>query len=455
MKSTPWWGWLNFFKFNSTFARGMGALVGSTALAQLLALAALPVLTRLFSPADFSLLAVYVALSTLIGTVTCMRLDAAIPLPEDENEALNLLLLGLLSSIAVTAILCTVIGLWGDVLAQAAGRPDFSPFLWLVPIGTALTGIYSAFQYMAVRQKAFGLIARTRLTQAVTGLGTQVALGLAGAAPIGLMIGHILMSGAGVATLALRSLRVGILQYGWPSWVSLKKTLLCYRRFPQYSVAEELTNNAGIQLPILLIGTFLVGAEAGFIFLAMRVVGAPMTVIGSAVSQVYYAHAADYQREGCLAEETSRVFRRISMWLVVPMVALGPFVPFGFRVVFGTEWERAGVLLVWMLPWYAFRLISSPISMVMHVRMKQQLMLMLTIAGFVLRIAPLGLALAWRPEMASVTYAVTSAVFYAIITSVFLFVAGLSQAAVIYLMAESIFSWLVVAFFSFLICLAF
>ncbi|MFW2342863.1 oligosaccharide flippase family protein [Brevundimonas sp.] len=439
---------------SDTHLKAVGLLVGGTASAQLLGLLALPVLTRIFSAEDFSVLAVYVAILTLLGAITCMRLDAAIPLPEDDSEVLNLLLLALLSATLVTVVLSVAIILWGPVLATALGRPDFAPFLWLVPIGVAFAGLYSAFQYLAVRQKEFGSIARTKLTQAVAGLGAQVGLGLAGAGPVGLMIGHGLMSGSGALALARRTLRSGLLQSGRPSWIALRATLGRYQRFPKFSVAEELANNAGIQLPVLLIGIYLLGPEAGFLFLAMRVVGTPMTVIGGAVSQVYYAHAAQYYREGRLAEETASVFRRLSIWLVLPMALLGPFAPDVFRAVFGPDWERAGVLLVWMVPWYAFRLIASPISMVMHVRMKQHLMLYLTIGGLLLRVVPLVIILGWRPEYASFTYAVTSAVFYALISVVFLSVAGISRQALMRLVAVPVFLWVAAGSVSYIIARA-
>jgi hypothetical protein len=59
--------------------------------AQWLAVAAAPILTRLFTPEDCGLLAVYASLCALIGVMSSLRDDLAIPLPEDDVEAANVL----------------------------------------------------------------------------------------------------------------------------------------------------------------------------------------------------------------------------------------------------------------------------------------------------------------------------------------------------------------------------
>lgn len=415
---------------HNTFLKAAGMLVGATAIAQLLGLAILPLLTRLFSAEDFSALAIYAAILTLLGSVICMRFDAAIPLPENEDEAQNLLILAILSTAVITFAIVIIILLFGKSLAELAGKPELARYMWLIPVGTSFVGLYSAFQFMAVRRKAFNLIARARLMQAISGLGTQLVLGLTGVGAVGLIIGHTILSGVGVVALGLQAQQKNNVRSTLPTRSMLAVTAVKYRRFPQYSVLEELTNSAGVQISILLIGTFLIGPEAGYLFLAMRVVGAPLSIIGGAVSQVYYSDAAQYERDGILADETIRIFKRMSTWLVLPMVTLGPFAPSFFKFVFGEEWERAGALLVWMLPWYAFQCVASPISMVMHVKMKQSLLLLLTTFGMIVRIIPLLFAIYQFPEYAVYILAVTSATFYGVISIIFLVVSGLAAGLV-------------------------
>ncbi len=431
------------------FFKSTGVLVGGTAIGQLLGLIALPLLTRIYTANDFSALAIYAAILAMLSSVICMRFDAAIPLPDDESEAQNLLLLALISIAGVTILLSILVLFFSDALAQVLGMKNFSSFLWLVPIGSAFVGLYSAFQFMVLRKKAFVAISKTRLIQAASGISTQVILGFSFSGPIGLMVGYTLMSGAGVISLGLGTLKSAIMQAHFPSWFILVRTAAKYKRFPQYSVAEELINTAGIQIPVLLIGIHSIGPEAGYLFLAMRVLGSPIGIIGSAVSQIYYSHAAQYERDGKLAEETVKIFKRLSTWLVLPVVTLGPFAPNIFRLLFGQEWGQAGTLLVWMLPWYVFQSIASPISMVMYVRNLQGWLLMLSILGILIRVVPLSTAIFIAPEYLSKCFAVSSAIYYSILLFSLLIAAKLQFKKAFFLVIRSLFFWTVCATLSF------
>jgi hypothetical protein len=104
-----------------------------------------------------------------------------------------------------------------------------------------------------------------------------------------------------------------------------------------------------------------------------------------------------------------------------------------------------------MLPWYAFRLISSPISMVMHVRMRQRLMLVMTVSGLALRVLPLLVVLFLAPDRATLVFAITSALFYGMIVVVFLSVAGIPSFALAQLVVRELILWVGTVSVAFLI----
>jgi hypothetical protein len=68
---------------------------------------------------------------------------------------------------------------------------------------------------------------------------------------------------------------------------------------------------------------------------------------------------------------------------------------------------------------------SSPVSMVMHVRNRQRGMMILTIAGLCLRVGAIGAAAALLPAHLSEMYAVSGAVFYLACFFIFSHLAGL------------------------------
>ncbi|SOE50590.1 O-antigen flippase Wzx [plant metagenome] len=394
--------------------RSVGLLAGGTAFAQALMLLALPLLTRLYTPDDFSLLAIY---SSIVGTIFVaagLRFDIAIPLAEEEEDALGLLALALLFS-TLSAVLALVVFMLGrEQIASWLGRGTLGGLEWFIPAGIFCASTYNAMQMWATRRKAFGLIARTRLTQSVSAVSVQAGVGWWSGSPLGLMAGQLLNHGAGSLLLARGLVADCRRERLSPSVTNMRAMFVRYQRFPKFSTFEALANNAALQLPVLLIAAIVAGPEAGFLVLAMQVMQAPVALISSAVGQVYLAHAAKEEREGRLAAYTADTLAMLTKVGVGPLCFAGIVAPVAFPFVFGAAWERSGVLVAWLTPSFLLQFLTSPLSMSLHVLQKQREALMLQVAGLVIRI---GLVVgAWHamggyiPE----TYAVSGGVFYAL-----------------------------------------
>lgn len=399
--------------------RSVGVLVGGTAFSQLLMVLALPLLTRLYTPSDFSILAVYTALLTIISTAACLRFDIAVPLPENNETAVRLLLMALFFSITTSLIISIPILYNPAVIAKILNQPTFGPFLYLVPIGVFLASSYSALQFLATRNKEFKLITKTRIGQVLLGVGTQLILGWLGMLSIGLILGQIIISGAGIFSLGRYAKKTIDWQRLKPTLSSFKDTFKEYEKFPRISTFETLANNAAIQVPLILIAAMAAGAEAGFLMLAMRAMQMPMTLIGNATAQVYLSRASEEYREGQLSNFTHQTLLGLIKIGVAPLLFFCMIAPYIFSVVFGKDWIRSGELVSWMAPWFIFQLISSPISMVMYVKGRQASMLMLTLSGLLIRVGAVTFSAAWKPSYLSEIYASTGAVFYAICFIVF------------------------------------
>lgn len=167
-------------------------------------------------------------------------------------------------------------------------------------------------------------------------------------------------------------------------------------------------------MPLLLIAANSAGSEAGFLFLAMTVMGAPMALVGSSVAQVYIAEAPDRLREGTLVPFTLK-----TMWALTkvagPLLLLTGIVsPFVFPIIFGADWSHAGILMSWMVPWFILQLASSPMSVVLYIVGKFRLAMVLQFAGFAIRVGSVLIAISIAPAQISEIYAVSGALFYAL-----------------------------------------
>jgi O-antigen/teichoic acid export membrane protein len=406
-----------------TFARSVAILMSGAVAAQGIAVLAMPVLTRLYGPTEFGLLASYVAILTILLSVSTLSLNLAITLPESDDEAMHLVVLASAIGLAVVLVLAVMIAVDGPGVAALVRQPGLEPYLWLLPVGLGASALYAVLQSWAARKKRFALVAQTRMTRAVAGFGTQIGMGIVHSTPLGLLLGHAIYSGFGVGGLFLslwkndRPLMRGVSLRG------LGQSLRTYRKFPLVTTPANLCNLVGIQLPILLIAAFVAPAEVGQVMIALQVLGLPMQLLGSAVTQVYLAEAPRRAREGDLQRFTMK-----SMWSLfitgAPILLLiAILAPLTFPLLLGDEWGRSGVLISWMAPWFLLQFIASPISNLLYVTSRQGLALGLQVFGAALRAGVVALFIHGATAWTSEAYAVSGAAFYGIYIAVLVLVA--------------------------------
>jgi O-antigen/teichoic acid export membrane protein len=341
--------------------RAAAILVGGTAAAQIIAVLALPILTRVYSPADFTILATYSALLFMLVYAATGRFDLAIPLVADDKEAANLLVLAVLCSVSTAGIIGLAVLCFGTTLAHAVSLDETGPYLWLLPISLALAGSFLAFQNWWLRRHSFRLVAATRLSQVLTGVSIQLGMGFGGWKPIGLLIGHLMIAGAGSVRFLLTFWRDERRLLRSITLKSLKTTAYTHRQYPQYSVVDAVAANAGEQLPLVIIAALSAGPEAGLLLLTMRVLGAPVDLLANAIAQVYLSTVAQAERDRRLSQSTERLVRALMIYGSAPFLfgslATAPL----FGIVFGERWTAAGSMIFWVAPWYAMRLSTAPL----------------------------------------------------------------------------------------------
>lgn len=406
--------WFDRVVGQSGFLRSVLVLVGGTAFAHVITALALPILTRLYTPADFSVLAVFSSLLSIVAVAACLRFDIAIPMPGRDSDAFNLLALAIGCAVAFSLVAGALVLLAPSWLPEIMGRLDLQPYLWLLPVGILLAGAYSALQNWFVREKEFSLIARSRVAQSAASAGTQIGMAGFGVGPIGLVFGYLLNTGSACLILGLRLLRQERFRQhvnGLTS-LSLKEAWLDYSRFPKYSTWEALANSAAIQFPVIMIAALAAGPEAGYLLLAMSVIQAPMALFGTAIGQVYLSRAPEEYREGRLGSFSADILGGLMKAGVGPLVAVGVLSPLVFETVFGESWGRAGWLVAWMTPWFILQFLASPVSMAIHVTGHQRAVFFMQLFGLILRVASVWVAAQFPSAPVSEAYALSGALFY-------------------------------------------
>jgi lipopolysaccharide exporter len=395
------------------FVRDVATLSGATALAQVIALVALPILTRLYTPQAYGIAAAFAGIVGLVGVVGALRYELAIPLPRTDRGAWHLAILALMVLAGVVFVAGGIAPWLGGQMADDIEMPVWA-FAVLLATSIATLGAYQVANYWAVRKSNFGTIARTRIQQGVVGPAGQLALGLAGLGPLGLIVGQILGQCAGLTHLATRMFadnrRTGLSIHprgiGW----AMKR----YRRFPLYDSWAGLLNVAGGQAPILLFAALFSPAFAGYYALSHRVLSAPLGLVGKSVSQVLMPRIVAAGRTGEAGQLLKKLIRLLAMVSLPPFAMVAVVAPDIVPTLFGSEWAPAGWVVSWTAVWVGWQFICSPLSVVLIALEAQKLNTVLQALLLALRIAALLIgAVLGSANIALVAFSLASAVGYA------------------------------------------
>jgi O-antigen/teichoic acid export membrane protein len=385
---------------NNRFARSVSVLVGGTVGAQLIMVLAAPVLTRLYPPQDFGLLAVFAALLSLGAVVASLRYEVAIPLPHDQKEAAALLVLSLSALVAFVALVAIPVLLYRDELARLLNTPRLADYLYLVPLGILVAGAYNVLNYWAIRMQAFTPLAKTRLSQSL--VAACIQLGGAPLGPLALLLGHVAGQASGLFSLGVRLVYRRWPEAGSAGWSDVVVVAKRYRKFPLFSTWGALFNTAGSQLPPILFAALFGPAIAGVYALANRVLSMPMQILGQAIANVFLSSAAGAHREGRLAVLVADIHRKLADIGMPPMLLLLIAGPEIFRQVFGPQWREAGVFAQWMAPWLYLVFIASPLTSLFEVLDRQATGMIFQCALLVVRVAAIGAGAAIGDVMSAV-----------------------------------------------------
>lgn len=364
--------------------RHVSILAGGTTIAQGLNVLIMPVLSRIYSPSDFGVMAVFVSVTAILTELSGFRYHLAIPLPKHERYAKAVVVLSFFLQAVFVVFISIVLLVLGKPLLSKVSMEILIPYRYLVPVGVAGMGAYIALTQWAIREKLFQTIARTKVTQSISGAIAMVSLGFLGVRPLGLLIGKIISQAGGITTLS-RSIfkKKG---FPRPPLGDIKRAALRYRKFPMYSTWSGMLNTLGSQIVPILLVAFFNPEVTGFFTMAQNVLFLPSTLIGQAVGQVFIQKASVARYEGNLKEVSMETYSVLSQLGLFPILLLSLLSPDLFSFFLGARWVGAGIFARIMGFWVALSFICSPTSVLFLVMEMQGIHLLIEVLQNVFKI---------------------------------------------------------------------
>lgn len=352
----------------TVYMRGFLQLAGGNMIGQVLALVCSPLLTRLYTPEQFGVLGLYMAVVGVASVVTALRYDFAITLPADRRESTAVVKLSILMVVLFTFVFSCVVYRWGGGFfrnERAGGSFEIEYFLVIVSV--FLVGLFNILRYVNLRENQFAIIGKSRILQVVSSLVAQVFLFPLGA--LGLVLGQLANQLTGVVVLLRRG--EGIRSTCEISGKELLEVAYRYRRFPLVSTWASLLNRISVQLPAFFLAYGFGAYSVGMYVLVNRVLKAPSGMIVGSLNSVFISRASKAGDDGELLGIVRKLHGVLAGCCLPFLVLFAVVAPDTFSMLFGENWREAGYFARWMVIPIYYSLTVSPIASVFSIIEKQ------------------------------------------------------------------------------------
>ncbi len=369
---------LNKLKPKSEFSRNVLTLMTGTTIAQAIPIAISPILTRIYTPEDFGMFALYMSVASIISVVATGRYELAIMLPKKDEDAVNIVALSIIISFFVSFISLAIVFFFNAQITILLGNPEISNWLYFIPITVLLTGFYQSFNYWSNRKKQYKRLATNRVMQSGTTAVVNMSMGFGGFGSNGLILGGVL--GQGVATSALGRMvwreNKGLLEN--ISKLKMFAMMRKYKKLPMFNLPNAVIDGFRLSGISILIAKFFTTATLGQFALAWKMVQTPMALIGSSLSQVFFQKISSANKSD-LNSIVKKFMIKASLIALPIFLIIYFFAVDIFIVIFGENWKLAGEIASVMTPWLFLNFITSPISTLFIVLNRQDTILIFSI----------------------------------------------------------------------------
>ena len=366
---------LNKFKLTSEFSRNVLTLMTGTTIAQAIPIAISPILTRIYSPEDFGMFALYMSVASILSVVATGRYELAIMLPKKDEDAVNIVALSIVISFVVSFISLLIVFSFNAQITSFLGNPDISSWLYFIPLTVLLTGIYQSFNYWSNRKKQYKRLATSRVVQSGTTASSNLLFGFAGFGSGGLIGSTVLGQGVATALLSRLVLREDIGKITRIRRLKIFALMKKYKKLPLFNLINAFIDGMRLSGISILIAKFFSTSTLGQFSLAWKMVQTPMSLIGSSLSQVFFQKVSSVDKADLYV--LVKQFIKKAILVSLPMfLVIYFFAEDIFMVIFGEDWRIAGKAASVMTPWLFLNFITSPLSTLFIVLNKQDIMLL-------------------------------------------------------------------------------
>jgi O-antigen/teichoic acid export membrane protein len=306
--------------------------------AQAIMLATMPVFSRIFTPADFSVQNLFGQFAVFFAVAATLRYEFFVQLPKQDDDALLLVQLVAILGLFCTLVLTPVLWLFRDIIARWAGDAALSAWLVFIPVTAAATSLALALHGWTQRQLLF----RRSSEAEVVGKASYTITGFAGWFLLP-GAGGLVMSYLGAALGKIVWLSRGIRFASCGEYSDLMRMARAYMRLSGSLVLSHVLLACAVAIPSVFIARTYGSETLGQYALSYLVVCFPSTLLGGAIGNVYYQRASERWAQGFSFGDIWRSTAKKLLLIGLPIYGAAILtMRWLFPLLFGNVWGPAG-----------------------------------------------------------------------------------------------------------------
>lgn len=350
----------------SDFLRNILTLLTGTIIAQAISLLLSPLLTRVYTPEDFGVYALYIAIVNVLVVLATGQYENAILLPRKNERAYALVVFSLVISFLFSIALLLLVVVFHGFIVDLM-KVDLGWLLYLMPLSVCLSAFLSIFNYWCSRGESYKELSLSAVLNSGANGSAAVAVGYIWKSGFGLVAGQLI----GMVLSAFYLIKVFLSE---PKVYKVNKRgvlYVCkrYRRFPQIYIPHGLFANLSNNLPAILLTAYFSPVAAGFYFLAFRVAAMPLTIVGNAFYQVFFQQLSKVPDKKRFYREK---FFKVNLLLLPFFVGCWFLLPTAFGLLFGSAWAEAGKYTQILLPLLYMKFLSNVFTSAVYIFFERQ-----------------------------------------------------------------------------------
>jgi len=344
---------INKLKPKSEFSRNVLTLMTGTTIAQAIPIAISPILTRLYTPEDFGVFALYMSIISILSVVATGQYELAIMLPKNKKDSLNILFLSIVTTIIVSFITFFIVLIFNDKITNILNNKDISNWLYLMPFSILLIGLFNSFNYWFNRNRNYKFLASTKVTQSFINSGSNLTFGFLKLNNIGLIISNFISQLIAIIFFIKKFDFSNLKYFNKKRLVVLAKK---YKKFPKITMPHSIFSSFSQNLPVFIVAKYFTSADVGFYSFGNKIVAMPIGLVSSAYYQVFFETFSKEKNKSAFYKQK---FKQVNIIFLPIFIILWFVLPDLFAFVFSDKWKIAGEYSQILLPLLYMKFISN------------------------------------------------------------------------------------------------